>query len=221
MVGDPPELTPPRRGVLDGVPRWQQALAAAALVVTLLAGAVILLSGDDGDGEVASGDSTSSTVPTSDGATVPATSSSTTTPAPPIPADPGPEIESRAGDHGELRAVLEVARQRWQAVPRPGGYRYRTQRQCFCAFGDNVVTVGPDGVVTGQETLAGAAEATPPTIDELFDGLRGAIDADAFLIRVSFDQRFGYPVTSFVDLDESIADEEDGRSVSWLALVPG
>lgn len=159
---------------------------------------------------------TTSEPPTTTTTTSAPTSSTTAAPRP-VAAEPGPTVETTDGDHGAMRAALASARTRWRTNAPSGGYTYRTRPICFCPAADNEITVGPDGRVRSQRTIEGAPEADPPTVEQLFTVLDEAVAGDAARIRASFDLRYGYPVAYFVDYDERLADEEQGREIDWLA----
>ncbi len=95
---------------------------------------------------------------------------------------------------------------------------FRTQRRCFCPATDNEIAVDAAGAVTGQRNRSGATEPDPPTIDDVFAAIEGAITADADEIIVSFDRDLGFPVDLTIDFDDAVADDEQGRRVEWLVL---
>lgn len=161
--------------------------------------------------------------PTTTTSSAPPPTSSSTTSAPPVTVPPqrprpGPTYESTAGGHEDLIAALQAARRRWADVERADGYVFRTQRRCFCPRTDNEITVGPDGTVMDQRTLAGDPEPDPPTIDDVFDRIEAAIVDDADRISVTFDRRDGFPIEFDIDPDDLVADDEVGREVSWLVV---
>ena len=53
-----------------------------------------------------------------------------------------------------------------------------------------------------------------PTIDGIFDQIQNAIDVNAFLINVTYNDKFGFPENVIVDFELQMADEELYLSVS-------
>lgn len=148
----------------------------------------------------------------------PATSSTTTTrPPSPVLADPGPQRTSEQGNHTAMADAIANARARWEAQVHDG-YVFRTERICFCPRAVNDISVSAAGRVEGQTNIEGDREQDPPTVADVFDLLEQAVEDDAHLIEASFDRRFGYPVEIFIDREELLADEEQGREIRWMAL---
>ena len=117
-------------------------------------------------------------------------------------------------------AELEQAEARWQAT-RPLTYRFGIRRDCFCgdeARGPARVTVSGASVTERRYIDTGGLvpaqyEDLFPTVDELFDVLREAIENDAHQITVMYDPGTGVPIELFIDYSLNIADEELGFTV--------
>ena len=114
-------------------------------------------------------------------------------------------------------AALEAAQARW-TLHGPDSYVFAVQRNCFCGpdyRGPARLTV-ENGVVTDAEYVDSGlpvpSDSAFPTVDELFELLRSAYDADADDVTVTYDPQLGVPMEAWIDYLEMAADEELG----WL-----
>jgi hypothetical protein len=55
-----------------------------------------------------------------------------------------------------------------------------------------------------------------PTVEGLFERIREAIDQEAEVLVVEYDEEFGYPTLASVDISRMIADEEYSFTASQL-----
>jgi hypothetical protein len=67
-----------------------------------------------------------------------------------------------------------------------------------------VIEIFPDIISPAEDT----------TIDDFFEKIRRARDQGAVIIDVTWDQDLGFPTTGYIDLDERLADEEQGWTIS-------
>jgi hypothetical protein len=134
-----------------------------------------------------------------------------------VPAATGP-VDGPAGEPQSL----QEARALWASA---GGddYAYTISRSCFCppeSTGPFEVTVR-DGRIA-RATRAGSAvdagQLALPTVEELFDQIAEAQRTGAAEVRVSYDDRLGYPAEIWIDVDRMMADEEVGYTVSEVVV---
>jgi hypothetical protein len=109
-------------------------------------------------------------------------------------------------------------------------YRFAVSRNCFCLVRGPVVIEVRDGkmvsivdVETGKSVVDGFALseifAEAATIDLLFERIERAEAEGAALVRVSFDEMYGYPTEIYIDESELMADEEIGYTVSEFEIL--
>ena len=121
------------------------------------------------------------------------------------------------------RSALGEARAAW-AANAPDAYTYQFRRICFC--GGEVtravwIDVAAGVVVSVVPVDDGPPLQTPideyPTIDELFEEIQDAIDADAHQLLATYDEERGYPVDVSIDFILEAIDEEMGFQVREFA----
>ena len=109
-------------------------------------------------------------------------------------------------------------------------YRFTVSRNCFCLIRGPVVIEVRDGKVvsiidqeTGQPEVDGFAlseiYAEAATIDLLFELIERAEAEGAALVRVSFDDTYGYPTEIYIDESEMMADEEIGYTITEFEVL--
>ena len=109
-------------------------------------------------------------------------------------------------------------------------YAFELERQCFCPEDvrgpvDIIVRDGKPASITYVSTGKPATElfGTLDTIDELFSLIRDAYEGRNFFdqkaenVQVTYHPDLGYPLTVFIDVSQTIADEEQGYTVKALA----
>ncbi len=120
---------------------------------------------------------------------------------------------------------LTAARARWSAAD-ADAYVFEFRRSCFCV---------PDFIRQVRiEVLAGTVnsavyldtgDAVPPpldsvpTIEDLFDEIRAAIDGNAFSVVADYDDNLGYPRSVAIDFIENAIDDEMAFDVSSFQLL--
>jgi hypothetical protein len=121
------------------------------------------------------------------------------------------------------RSALETARAAW-AVSAPDAYSYEFRRICFC--GGEITRPVQIEVAAGQVISVVPVDDGPPlqtpideypTIDDLFDEIQDAIDADAHQLLATYDEEWGYPVDVSIDFILEAIDEEMGFQVRDFA----
>jgi hypothetical protein len=117
---------------------------------------------------------------------------------------------------------LVQARARWAAAG-VDDYAFTIHRSCFCPpeyTGPFRMTVrdGEIASVTRAGRPVDAVQVQVPAVDDLFDQLEAAYAAGAATVRVTYDAGMGHPVEIWIDLDEAMADEETGYTISDLVV---
>jgi len=128
-----------------------------------------------------------------------------------------------APDGKDRQERFDEALDRWNAHALTT-YTYEYTRSCFCLPLPPVrVDVRDARVVRVTDLNTGAdldtAMVRLPTIDDLFDLVRYAIDEDARMLEVTYDETWGFPARGSIDISVNIADEETAFSVT--AFTPG
>jgi hypothetical protein len=101
-------------------------------------------------------------------------------------------------------------------------YHFIYETVCFCPPEDPIlVTVRAGKVVAGayvttHEPVSAARLSTLLSVDDLFTKLDAAHARPAHTVQVTFDRRYGYPTSLYIDWDVMIADEEIEYRVSDL-----
>jgi len=120
---------------------------------------------------------------------------------------------------------LAMARARW-AQSNANDYMFDLQRSCFCAsaFVRPVRIEILDGVVSSAVYVDTGDPLPPPltsvpTIEDLFDEIRDALDRMAFSVIAAYDADLGYPTSVSIDNIENAIDDEMAFSVSSFQLL--
>lgn len=133
--------------------------------------------------------------------------------------------ELNAGHQTEL----DAARALWESVD-GSEYSFEFNWVCFCLrewVAPVRLTVSGGEVVSAVFVESGepVTDASQfdfyETIGGLFDQIQDAIDRAAESIRVEYHPTEGYPISSFIDYDARIADEERGFNASGLSVNQG
>ena len=131
------------------------------------------------------------------------------------PADHPPTTEPPSDDLQydpvALRAELERARVDWAEFDTPS-YRYRYVPVCFC----DPATI--EAHVIDGRLVNDTSDARLHSIEGWFEIIDDAIGT-AHLVRVVYDD-WGYPDSVYIDVDETIADEEFGLVFDGFFHVP-
>lgn len=136
----------------------------------------------------------------------------TTPPTTSLPGTVDPE------DLDAVQAALDDARARWEAADITD-YTFTYRPVCFCPPQVFTVVV-EDGVVASVEAEGdgegGVVTGEPTTVDAVFDDLQAAIDDGVFSVTAEYDAELGYPVSTWIDVDMRMADEEYGIQIEEL-----
>ena len=128
-------------------------------------------------------------------------------------------------DASGARAELRAGRALWEREG-PADYGYTIRRTCFCgpaASGPVRVEVR-GGRTVSVSTLGGQSVARGDfdrldTVEELFEAVEDAIEADPYQLTSAYDPARGHPVALAVDYDRYTVDEENGFQVTdFVAL---
>ncbi|HEY7767038.1 DUF6174 domain-containing protein, partial [Longimicrobium sp.] len=119
---------------------------------------------------------------------------------------------------------------------REGGpsYTYTLELQCYCAAGTSlapvVVTVKSDQPVSriykkanaADPTISASADVFGPydTVDELFEVIEDAIDRDANILQVGYNDLRGFPDVINVAVKGGTANDQRILFISDFALTP-
>ena len=116
-----------------------------------------------------------------------------------------------------LRAELAEARSLWEAAA-IADYDLTFREVCFCP--EIIVQVSiRNGEVAEVEITTVDPFITARTVPDLFATIEQAIDSGAFSVTATYDEETGYPLDFFVDVEEMMADEEFGVTVTSLDPV--
>lgn len=127
-------------------------------------------------------------------------------------------------DWEELRAELEVARERWRASEL-FTYQFLFHWRCVICHPNFRTPAQVDvrnGAVTGVTQLT-TGVALPPdqwvhyTIEELFDWIEAKLALHPEILRVEFDPVWGHPISGYYDQTSLMNDEEMGFALYSLS----
>lgn len=101
-------------------------------------------------------------------------------------------------------------------------YSMRFRWSCFCTIeyvAPVELEVQAGEIVAGRSVETGLSLSPEDlgryrTIDQLFDMLYDAAEAEAWDITVEYDPVFGFPTSAFIDYERNVADEEMGFAVT-------
>jgi len=111
-------------------------------------------------------------------------------------------------------------------------YDFTIERQCFCPEDwrgpvniqvRNGAAISATYVSSGMAVTGGKFD-NADTIDKLFTMLKNAyngtgdFEQKADTINVTYDAQMGYPATFFIDVSQTMADEEQGYTVTNLVV---
>jgi hypothetical protein len=131
------------------------------------------------------------------------------------------------------REELARARALWAREGGPS-YTFTLELQCYCAPGTSLKPVDVT-VRSGQPVSRTYTKARPTdpsvtasaevfgaydTVDELFEVIEDAIDRDANVLQVGYNDQRGFPEIINVDLDGGTANDQRILLVTGLALTP-
>jgi hypothetical protein len=114
---------------------------------------------------------------------------------------------------------LAEAKARWRQT-RPQSYAFTYGVSCFCLYAGPVVVDVRGDSVTAWRVLSTGTPALPngivpsTTIDRLFAALDSAVARHPARFDATYDRKYGYPTSVYIDFVENVADDEIGYSVS-------
>lgn len=132
-----------------------------------------------------------------------------------IAVDGGFFIETRSFiDYAAVSSALAEARARWDEAGLTD-YVLEYREICFCP--EILVTVTVRGAEIVDSQVSGGFEpGVVHDVPGLFDRVVQAIDHGAYTITATYDPELGHPLELYIDVEEFIADEEQGVSVIGL-----
>ena len=126
-------------------------------------------------------------------------------------------------------SVLESVRQeeKWKEQ-QIHDYQFVYRELCFCGFtGPNpaLVTVHNDQVVKVENPISSISGGVPtngyPTVDSLFARIASAKVRGAATVEVSYDDRYAFPKSIFIDDETNTADDEVTYKIeNFVTLSP-
>ena len=127
--------------------------------------------------------------------------------------------------NGDLRAEYEQQRAMWEAT-NTADYTYQLRISCFCPSGPFPVLVTVEGgMVAALEWVDAPQDFSDPdpdadfygkTIDDLYDIIRDALDAEADGIAVTYNHTAQYPANISIDFFVNAVDDEITYEASSL-----
>ena len=149
-----------------------------------------------------------------------------------------PKQPSRA-ELAQLQTQLNQAKLKWKKQ-QPIHYSYNLQRTCFCPAEYNhpinirvfkgkvqqaTVMTPPNAPTNGrraaEQPLSADRKAEAMPIEGLFKIIQDAIKQKASSLKVTYDPRYGYPLTIAIDYNSMIADEESAWTISNFKVASG
>ena len=106
-------------------------------------------------------------------------------------------------------------------------YRYEFRIDCFCGPDDRapVRIEVRDGQIQSVVVLEDGTTVERDrwdrylTVEQVFTTIEEALDENAAIVRVGYDDSLGYPRDVFIDYSEMIADEERGFTIDNLSAI--
>jgi hypothetical protein len=118
--------------------------------------------------------------------------------------------------HGDFQAHRDL----W-ARQRPPNYTIVIEKSCFCPPWSVRVTVAANGMQSLQfvktpndRSVYADHRRYPRDIDEVFNFIETAYSSRAYKIDLTFDDVYGYPVSTFIDQDRDTVDDEQAIRLS-------
>ena len=109
-------------------------------------------------------------------------------------------------------------------------YRFKLKQDCLCLYRDIMpvtIEVKDDKTISMVDvndmvlnSWAYSSFIKVGTIDNLFDLIREGITTNAYIVRISYDDTFGFPVSIYIDWNKDLYDEESIYSLSNFESLP-
>ncbi|MCU1677770.1 MAG: hypothetical protein JWM93_2528 [Frankiales bacterium] len=140
---------------------------------------------------------------------------------------PTPTVSATTAPPKATNAALLAAEAKWKSSNLPS-YTFTFALHCFCPPDEYVVTVKGGKVVSATPTSTDEAKRGAPaladvwTIEKMFEQLHtayegggpGEFGGPAAKVQVSYDAKYGFPTSAFIDWATNAIDEESGYSVT-------
>ena len=114
---------------------------------------------------------------------------------------------------------LSTAMEKWDNK-NFNNYEYSLDVSCYCIYdGPNNIEIKNNDLfkVNGESVTLEQLQNEywdVKTIEELFNIIDSKLEDDPFSYSLQFDENYGYPIDIYFDMDEMIADEEIGYTIS-------
>lgn len=118
-------------------------------------------------------------------------------------------------DENPTQKALNANRAKWAAADLDD-YVFERSQTSFSIPEEAIVVTVNDGVVTSAfftpsgVMLSAERQARLRTIEGYFDFVQNAINDNAFLLNVIYDDTYGFPADIVVDFSQQVADDEIG-----------
>jgi len=118
---------------------------------------------------------------------------------------------------------LSLAREKWDNK-NFNNYEYTLNVSCYCNYdGPNNIEIKNNDLfkVNGKSVTIEQLQNEywdVKTIEELFNIIDSKLEDDPFSYSFQFDENYGYPIDIYFDMDEMIADEEIGYTISKFKI---
>lgn len=135
----------------------------------------------------------------------------------------GTEIMSALVAPFELESNFKKYKALWRSQNRKD-YTYIYNKSCYCLPEENIEVIVDDYVVVDATYLPSQVNLTTEergyvkTVDDYFTIIENAIEDKVARLEVSYNKRYGYPTSIYIDIDEMIADEEIGHYLTDLKI---
>lgn len=147
----------------------------------------------------------------------------TAAPSSPIPPAESPDAPA---DLAEVEQTLSQMEATWQAQGQ-ADYRFQFRWECFCLPGyrEPVWVTVRGGEIESVQAVEPDLSVNLPDVSEyrtipgLFDLLLDAVEREAYLIEVEYDEAMGYPTSAYIDYEENVVDEERGFHLSEFEIL--
>jgi len=126
----------------------------------------------------------------------------------------------------QIAEMLKVNRDKW-AGQGIDSYQVRFQRSCFCVpdFRRAALLTVRGGEIASAAYADDGTAVEPEffgryeTVEGLFALIEGAIEQGAARVDVTYDEKYGYPTSLFIDRYLTMADEEQGFEMGELVVT--
>jgi len=89
-------------------------------------------------------------------------------------------------------------------------YSFVAKRSCFCLYQENKFIKVSNGKITEAKYIPSNTplEEKQKIIEDYFNIIKDALDRNASILKVTYDNSYGFPSSIYIDYDNEVADEE-------------